>query len=194
MEPAADGDVHHGQRRDGGQHHAPVVSLRELGLADADAFMAWASDDRVMRYLKRPLCATLEQAVAQIRDTVLGHPWFRAVCVGDGRPVPVGQVSVWPYADEGGRRANLGYALAHDQWGRGIAAAAIRMVVGRVFDDLPGLERLEAITDVENVRSQRVLEKAGFHREGVLRRYIAGRGGREARDAVIYSFLSSDRA
>ena len=134
MEPAADGVVHHGQRRDGGQQHAPaVVSLRELGLADVDAFMAWASDDRVMRYLKRPLCATREQAVAQIRDTVLGHPWFRAVCVsdgdGDGRPVPVGQVSVWPYSDQGGRRANIGYALAHDQWGRGIAAAAVRMVL-----------------------------------------------------------------
>jgi len=66
-------------------------------------------------------------------------------------------------------------------------------VVERVFDDLPGLERLEAVTDVENVRSQRVLEKAGFQREGVLRRYIAGRGGCPARDAVIYSFLSSDR-
>jgi RimJ/RimL family protein N-acetyltransferase len=65
-------------------------------------------------------------------------------------------------------------------------------VVGRVFDDLPGLERLEAVTDVANVRSQRVLEKAGFHREGVLRRYIAGRRGSGARDAVIYSFLSSD--
>ena len=67
-------------------------------------------------------------------------------------------------------------------------------VVARVFDDLPGLERLEALTHVENVRSQRVLEKAGFLREGVLRRYIAGRGGGEARDAIIYSFLSSDRA
>jgi len=61
---------------------------------------------------------------------VLGHPWFRAVCVG-GRPV--GQVSVWPYADEGGRRANLGYALARDHWGRGIAAAAIRMVIDRLI-------------------------------------------------------------
>jgi len=129
-----DGDVHDGQRRGGGDDRAraPVVSLRPLGLADADAFMAWASDDRVMRFRKRPLCATREQAVAQIRDTVLGHPWFRAVCVdvdGDGDTAPVGQVSVWPYADEGGRRANLGYALAHEHWGRGIAAAAIRMVI-----------------------------------------------------------------
>ncbi|KAL5211083.1 hypothetical protein ABZP36_006706 [Zizania latifolia] len=177
----------------------PAVTLRPLGLEDVDDFMAWASDDRVMRFLKRPLCETREQAVEQIRDTVLGHPWFRAICVA-GRPV--GQVSVWPYADEGGHRANLGYALAHDRWGRGIAAAAIDMltvvvsararrtrrmqVVASVFDELPGLERLE------NARSQRVLEKAGFRREGVLRRYIVRRGG-ETADAVIYSFLASDR-
>ncbi|KAK3146525.1 hypothetical protein QOZ80_3BG0267600 [Eleusine coracana subsp. coracana] len=184
MEPAAGGD---------GDAPVSVVSLRPLGLDDVDAFMSWASDHRVMRFLgKRPLCATREQAAAQIRYTVLGHPWFRGICV-DGRPV--GQVSVWPYADDGsggGRRANLGYALAHDHWGRGVAAAAIKMVVGRVFEELPGLERLEAVTAVENVRSQRVLEKAGFHREGVLRKYIAGRGGGEAKDAVIYSFLSSD--
>ncbi|TVU45791.1 hypothetical protein EJB05_05293, partial [Eragrostis curvula] len=188
MEPAAaDGDARRAE-----EPAPPLVSLRPLGLDDTDDFMAWASDDRVMRYLKRPLCANREQAVAQIRDTVLGHPWFRAVCVDGGHPV--GQVSVWPYADDGGRRANIGYALAHDHWGRGIVAAAIKMVVGRVFDELPGLERLEAVTDVENVRSQRVLEKAGFHNEGILRSYIAGRAGGKAKDAVIYSFLSSDRA
>ncbi|CAL4918262.1 unnamed protein product [Urochloa decumbens] len=176
MEPpaATDGDVQaQRKRREGGEPDPTAVSLRPLGLEDADAFMAWASDERVMRFLKRPLCATREQAVAQIRDTVLGHPWFRAIC--------------------GGRRANLGYALARDHWGRGIAAVAISMVVGRVFDDLPALERLEAVTGVDNVRSQRVLEKAGFQREGLLRRYIAGRGGGRAKDAVIYSFLSSDR-
>jgi hypothetical protein len=80
----------------------PAVSLRPLGLEDVDAFMAWASDERVMRHLKRPLCASREEAVAQIRDTVLGHPWFRAICVEGGRPV--GQVSVWPYPDEAGHR------------------------------------------------------------------------------------------
>lgn len=62
-------------------------------------------------------------------------------------------------------------------------------VVGRVFDDLPGLERLEAVAHLENVRSQRALEKASFQRE-VLRRYIAGR---QTRGAVICSFLPSDR-
>jgi RimJ/RimL family protein N-acetyltransferase len=67
-------------------------------------------------------------------------------------------------------------------------------VVGRVFEELPGLERLEAVTDVGNARSQRALEKAGFQREGVLRSYIVrpGPGGGEAKDAAVYSFLSSD--
>jgi RimJ/RimL family protein N-acetyltransferase len=57
------------------------------------------------------------------------------------------------------------------------------------------LERLEAVTDVGNARSQRALEKAGFQREGVLRSYIVrrGPGGVDARDAAVYSFLSSDR-
>jgi RimJ/RimL family protein N-acetyltransferase len=35
-------------------------------------------------------------------------------------------------------------------------------VVGRVFEELPGLERLEAVTDMGNARSQRALETAGF--------------------------------
>ncbi|CAM0875540.1 unnamed protein product [Alopecurus aequalis] len=188
MDP--DGDERQKEGQDA--HPAPVVSLRPLGLSDTDAYMTWASDHRVMRHLKRPLCATREEAVAQIRDTVLGHPWFRAICVA-GRPV--GQVAVWPYPDEAGHRANIGYALAHDHWGRGIASAAIRMVVGTVFDELPGLERLEAVTDVGNVRSKRALEKAGFQREGVLRSYIVrtGPGGRDVKDAAVYSFLSSDR-
>jgi RimJ/RimL family protein N-acetyltransferase len=120
-----DGDARH-QGEGADAQPPPAVSLRRLGLEDVDAFMAWASDDRVMRHLKRPLCASREEAVAQIRDTVLGHPWFRAICVEGG--CPVGQVSVWPYPDEAGHRANLGYALAHDHWGRGIASAAIRMV------------------------------------------------------------------
>jgi RimJ/RimL family protein N-acetyltransferase len=75
-------------------------------------------------------------------------------------------------------------------------ADACVQVVGRVFGELPGLERLEAVTDVGNARSQRALEKAGFKREGVLRSYIVrpGPGGDgEAKDAAVYSFLSSDR-
>lgn len=84
----------------------------------------------------------------------------------------------------------MGYRLAFDSWGKGIATAALRKAVGEVFDMWKDLERLEAIADVENVGSQRVLEKGGFKREGVLRRYLVLKG--EVRDMVMFSIVSTD--
>ena len=59
-----------------------------------------------------------------------------------------------------------------------------------IFAEWPHLERLEAIVDVENPGSQRVLEKAGFQREGVLRKYMLLKG--KTRDLVMFSLLSFD--
>ncbi|RYR59110.1 hypothetical protein Ahy_A05g024952 isoform B [Arachis hypogaea] len=52
------------------------------------------------------------------------------------------------------------------------------------------LERLEALVDAENVGSQRVLEKAGFQKEGVLRKYLFRKG--KSRDTIIFCVLSTD--
>ena len=52
------------------------------------------------------------------------------------------------------------------------------------------MERLEALVDLENLGSQRVLEKAGFHKEGVLRKWAFFKG--RSRDFVIFSLLASE--
>ena len=59
-----------------------------------------------------------------------------------------------------------------------------------IFSEWPHLERLEARVLVENVGSQRVLEKAGFQREGVLRKYMTLKG--KIRDLMMFSLLSAD--
>ncbi|KAI6693259.1 hypothetical protein NL676_020969 [Syzygium grande] len=64
------------------------------------------------------------------------------------------------------------------------------MAVAEVFGGRPELERVEAVADVENKASQRVLEKAGFRREGVLRKYYVLKG--RTRDAFMFSRLSTD--
>ena len=58
------------------------------------------------------------------------------------------------------------------------------------LDDLR-LERLELITDPDNVASQRVAEKVGFSREGILRSHLLHRDGRR-RDSVMYSLLPGE--
>lgn len=64
----------------------------------------------------------------------------------------------------------------------------VKHVVEAAFKEFPYLERLEARVDVENVASQRVLEKAGFEREGVLRKYLFIKG--KSIDIVMFSILS----
>jgi ribosomal-protein-alanine N-acetyltransferase len=67
--------------------------------------------------------------------------------------------------------ANLGYWVDHSHNGRGIATAAIGEVLRFAFGTAE-LHRVEAGTLVENLASQRVLEKKGFERIGLARRYL----------------------
>ena len=76
--------------------------------------------------------------------------------------------------------------------GQGVATAATRAAAGWAFGAVPGLERLQLRAAVENVASNRVAEKAGFTREGVLRaqRFNARLGRRV--DFVMWSLLREE--
>ncbi|XP_022138172.1 uncharacterized protein LOC111009408 [Momordica charantia] len=164
-----------------------AVTLRPLDLTDIDDFMVWASDEKVARFCSWEPYTDKSDALKFIKDKVLPHPWYRAICV-DGRPV--GAIMVSPNSAARDRcREELGYVLGSKFWGKGIATVAVKLVAERIFEERPGLERLEALVDVENLASQRVVEKAGFHREGVLRKYGVLKG--KTRDFVMFSLLST---
>ncbi|HET6282772.1 MAG TPA: GNAT family protein [Polyangia bacterium] len=82
--------------------------------------------------------------------------------------------------------ANLGYWVRSSLAGRGIAPAAVLELVPWAFQHTP-LHRLEIVAAVANHRSQRVAEKAGAHRDAVLRKRIIVNGAPS--DAVLYSIL-----
>jgi RimJ/RimL family protein N-acetyltransferase len=66
-------------------------------------------------------------------------------------------------------RAATGYVLRRDAWGRGLATE-VTVAMTRLADDL-GMIRVHALCHPDNTASTRVLAKAGFLREGVLRRH-----------------------
>ena len=84
------------------------------------------------------------------------------------------------------RFANLGYWVRTTAMGRGVAPAAVHLVADQVFRETD-LVRLEIVCAVGNVRSQRVAEKVGAVREGVLRRRLAIPSGLS--DAVMFSLV-----
>jgi RimJ/RimL family protein N-acetyltransferase len=164
---------------------AVEVTLRPFELSDVDAMMVWASDPQVAARCSWHAYESTEPLLAFIRYVVLPHPWFRAICLA-GRPV--GAISVTPTGDP--NRAELGYVLARAHWGKGVVTAAVKRTVATVFGEVQGLQRVEALVDVANPASQRVLEKAGFTREAVLRKYGAIKG--DVKDMVMFSFIDTD--
>jgi RimJ/RimL family protein N-acetyltransferase len=86
-------------------------------------------------------------------------------------------------------RAELGYWLLPEGRGRGRATRALRLM-SRWALSQPGVARLELATSPENTASQRVAERSGFRREGVLRSYHVVDGRRE--DAVFFSLLPGE--
>ena len=66
----------------------------------------------------------------------------------------------------------------------------MKISLSQVFKDLPNLVRLQSFVAVENIASQRVLEKAGVHKEGLLRKYTYIKGN--IMDLFVYSFLATD--
>ena len=83
----------------------------------------------------------------------------------------------------------LGFSLAEPYWGRGFVAEAARAVIGYVFGEY-AVERLQAQVFVGNDASERVAQKLGFTREGILRSLVLRRG--RWWDVVMYSLLRSE--
>ena len=67
--------------------------------------------------------------------------------------------------DVGDERAEIGYWVKREARGRGVASRAVRLVTEWALAEA-GLCRVELLTDVGNLASQRVAEKAGYTREG----------------------------
>ena len=84
----------------------------------------------------------------------------------------------------------LGYWIGAQYAQQGYMTAAVRAVVPYVFDSLD-LHRLEAACLPANTASMRLLEKTGFKREGLARRYLRINGGWQ--DHLLYALLDSDK-
>ena len=97
-----------------------------------------------------------------------------------------GSVGIAPREDVHRRTAEIGYWIAASMRGRGIATAAVRAASDRAFDAFD-LVRIEAGVFAWNPASMRVLEKAGYEREGVLRKSVVKDG--RVTDSVLYALV-----
>lgn len=137
------------------------MHLRDVLPQDYSVLRSWRSPD---------VLGEFNQLGPYDRD-LSGIDLARLLVVRAQDGVPIGDVNwhpVWYGPNSRSRALNIGINLVPAERGRGYGTEAQRLLALHLFATT-GVYRVEASTDVENVAEQRSLEKAGFHREGVLR-------------------------
>ena len=159
-------------------------TVRPWRLDDAESVVRHANNINVARQLRDrfPHPYTRANANAFLKAaTSAPEPSNLAIDVGGEA---VGAVGYVPGIDVERFSAEIGYWLGESYWGRGIATEALQLVTTHVFEAF-NLLRLFALPFADNAGSIRVLEKAGYVREGLLRSSSVKYG--QPRDQLIYA-------
>jgi RimJ/RimL family protein N-acetyltransferase len=150
------------------------------------ALVEECNEEQIRHWLPAiPSPYTEEHALAYVRGEVSPEEQTFAMTLAG---VVVGSIGM--RLNSHGYRATFGYWVGASARGRGVCTRALRRLSRYSLDEL-GLQRLELITDPENIASQRVAEKVGFRREGVMRAHLRHPDGR-IRDSVMFSLLPGE--
>lgn len=101
----------------------------------------------------------------------------------------VGVLSLFDRVDGPSKSIFMGYTIFNQHWGNGYATEAARAGLRVAFGQLE-LHRVEALTELDNHASIRVLEKVGFRLEGLARRRIFQRDA--WRDVHVYALTAEE--
>jgi len=158
--------------------------LRKWNEADLDSLVKYANNSNVAKWLTNgfPHPYTREDGKAYLSMIANDNPSKVFAIEVNGETV--GSIGIFPQADIHEKSAEMGYWLAEEYWGKGIMSKAIEEIIEygfRTFD----IVRIFARPFSTNVKSQRVLEKAGFTFEARLKKALFKNG--EFMDELIYA-------
>ena len=167
--------------------------LRPWRREDAANVTRYANNEKIARNLRDvfPHPYTLADAENFINSCLEADETcqlFRAITV-DGHAV--GSVGLLLGRDVYQKNAELGYWLAEDFWGRGIMTQTVRQICREGFSRWD-IQRIYAEPFAYNIASRRVLEKAGFTLEGIMRQGVFKRG--QVCDSCMYALLRESLA
>ena len=158
-----------------------TVNLRIMEREDLPVLQEWDNNPEFMgeyEELRQETKTELEKTYDNLKDA----QWF-FVQKKDG--TKIGYVAHFLAAGE----TELGYFIVPSERGKGYVSEAIEIIVDYLFLSRD-VVRIQAKADPENAPSWKALEKAGFKREGVLRKTFYCRG--KWRDDCMYSILREE--
>ena len=175
--------------------HSGLITLRELSKGDIQNIFLGCQDPVIPRFTRVPANYTLGHAEFFIREktprsikekTELAF----AIDFGNGADKEFAGVISFHSMDLPDLVAELGYWINADSRGKNIGTTAARMLTNFGFESM-GFARIEALVDVENIASKKLLASAGYTLEGVLRKKSRRYDGSQI-DMALYSVIRDE--
>lgn len=158
---------------------------------DAEKYLEWFSTKEVQQFLSGLACPKDVEEALRFIDNMNGR-YFKSkltICWGIALKETdelIGRIEICRFIRQS--MADVAYSLSKEYWNNGYMTEALQAVVRFGFE-IMGLHRIQATAAPENIASVKVLHKAGFVEEGLLRQVNYGN---EFRDTLIFSILKDD--
>ena len=165
--------------------------LRKVTKEDAESILDYLSDEVVMKYYGLEPFKSINNALDEIswyqsiHNNKTGIRW--GITLKD-QGIVIGSCGFHNYVSQH-FRTEIGFELSKEQWGKGIASEAVEAIINYGYKHM-NFQRIEALIEPPNLSSQKLVEKLGFIREGLLRNYEFTSGKFD--DLYMYSLLKQD--
>ena len=163
------------------------INIRKFERMDIPKKVEWINNPENNQFLHYDIPISVEKTEKWFDGHEGETTRFDAVIEADGIPVgTIGLLSI----DRKNSKAEYYIAMGEVSYkGKGVAKEASRLILTYGFEKL-GLNRIYLFTEVENVAAQKLFERVGFIREGIIRQDIVSHG--EYVDRIAYGLLRED--
>lgn len=165
--------------------------FRSISSDDSKEIFLIRSDDEVMKYLDTNKHTSIEESInliISIQESYKNKTGINWAIVEKETNSFAGYFGFWRIIPEH-CRAEIGYALKPEFWGKGFMAETLNVMLKFGFQTLK-LHSVEANVNPNNAASIKALEKTGFKKEAYFRENFLF--NKEFLDSVIYSLLEKD--
>ncbi|SCN21541.1 putative ribosomal N-acetyltransferase YdaF [Clostridium sp. N3C] len=169
------------------------ITLRKIVDSDLDSLFEIYNNENLFQYtpvkLRKSKVAVAHMIGHFERDFYKRKGIFLGICLNNEPNHIVGVAEIFDYSADT-NMVTIGYRLNESYWSKGIATKTVKAMTEYLFRDI-GINRVQAFVMPDNIKSQKVLQRNGFDKEGLIRQgyYWKGQG---VVDLIVFSLLRSN--
>jgi [ribosomal protein S5]-alanine N-acetyltransferase len=171
-----------------------LITLRKPHLDDTQAVFEGCQDELIPRFTAMSADYSMAHALDYVQRTDASVRTQRelpfVIEYGNGEDRTFAGAISFHSISVKNSVGELGYWMTASMRGKGIATIAAQMLTDFGFASI-GFKRIEALVDKENIPSQKLLESAGYQREGLLRKKVSRDDGRQV-DMYLFAALPEE--